>query len=109
MASWQRDRFASANSGSDGGNIETVPVIFDGNRLELNASTKRGGSVTAEIWDAAGTKRLARSRPVSGDSLRHRLEWEDSADIAAFAAKPVTVRFLLKNAKLFAFAFRSRQ
>lgn len=107
LAAWQRDRFAAANSGQDGGYLQTVPVVFSGSRCEINAMTSRGGKVSVEIWNAAGVRRLARSLPVSGDNLRHRLQWEDDTDLASFAGKPVTLRFVLKNAELFAFAFRA--
>ena len=107
LASWQRDRFAAACSGSDGGYLETVPVVFSGGRCEVNAATTgAGGSVVVEIWDAVGARRLDRSRAISGDDLRHQARWEGEADVAALAGTPVTLRFHLKKARLFAFAFR---
>jgi hypothetical protein len=105
LATWKLNRFVSADGPAEGGRLTTVPVVFTGNRLEINASTKPGGSVRVELLDAAG-KVLARSGAFSGDELRHRVAWKDGFEVGRWAGKPVVLRFELKNAGLFAFAFR---
>lgn len=108
LATWRRDRFAAAEAGASGGTLTTVPLTFSGSRLEVNAATNgHHGSVQVELCDALGEKTLARSRAFSGDDLRHRVTWETPVDLTALAGKPVTLRFLLKDARLYAFAFRA--
>lgn len=106
LAKWQWDRFVSADAPAEGGELTTVPVVFRGDRLELNARVKRGGHIQVELLDAAqrpieGFKPAA---PVHGDSLRHRVTWPN---LASLQGKPVTLRFKMKAAELFAFAFRT--
>jgi len=105
IAVWQRDRFVSVDAPAAGGTLTTVPLIFSGNRLELNAATRPGGEIVVEILDKSG-KPVARSKPFAGDDLRHRVEWESPPDFATLAGTPLSVRFRLKDARLFALAFR---
>jgi hypothetical protein len=106
LAIWPLDRFVSVDGQADGGTLTTIPVVFSGDRLELNAATKQHGAITVEIWDAAGKKCIARSEPFSGDELRGKVGWKDGVKIAALAGKPVSLKFHLKNAELYSFAFR---
>jgi hypothetical protein len=105
LATWKLDRFVSVDAPAEGGTLTTVPLTFVGNRLELNAATKPGGSVTVEVLDLAG-KTLARSRAFAGDELRHRVVWNDGTPLSSLAGKALTLRFHLKSAELYAFAFR---
>jgi hypothetical protein len=105
IAVWKRDRFVSVDAPAAGGALTTVPMVFAGSRLELNAATKPGGEIVVEILDKAG-KPLARSKPFSGDNLSHRVEWESPLKLATLASTPVSLRFGMKDASLFAFAFR---
>jgi len=105
IAVWKRDRFVSVDASAKGGTLTTVPVLYQGNRLEINAATRPGGQVVVELLDKAG-KILGRSKPFSGDSLRHRVEWEAPLDLARLSGTPVTLRFRMKSAELYAFAFR---
>lgn len=108
LAIWDRDRFVSADASSDGGALTTVPVIFTGNRLELNARTKPEGFVTVSLLDAAGNPLpgFETSEPVTGDNLRHTVQWNGSTDLSALTGKPIMVRFNMRSAELFSFAFR---
>ncbi len=105
IAVWKRDRFVAVDAPAKGGTLITVPVIYAGRRLELNAATRPGGQVVVELLDRTG-KSLARSKPFSGDALRHRVQWETTLDLAAVAGSPVVLCFRMKNAELYAFAFR---
>jgi len=104
-AKWKLDRFVSAEGPSDGAVVVTRPLHFHGDHLELNAKTTSNGEVTVEILNTAGTT-LATSQSFTGDNLRHRVAWSDTLDLAKLSAQPVTLRFKLRNAELFAFAFR---
>lgn len=105
LVTWKLDRFVSADAPPEGGVLTTVPVAFTGSRLELNAVTKPGGQITVEILNLAG-QTMAQSKPFAGDDLRARLEWMQAVDLAALAGTPVSLRFRLKNAELYSFAFR---
>lgn len=106
LAKWKLDRFVSADGFTDDAVLNTVPVLFDGDHLELNASTLPGGRLTVELLDASGTSVLATSTPVQGDSLRHKVRWNGAFNVADYRKKPVTLRFHLAGAELYSFAFR---
>jgi hypothetical protein len=105
IAVWKRDRFVSVDAPAAGGTLTTVPVTFSGNRLELNAASKAGGEIVVELLDKVG-KLVARSKRCSRDDLRYRVEWESPVNLATLAGAPVSLRFHIKNAALYAFAFR---
>ncbi len=108
LVTWKLDRFASADGPAEGGSVTTIPIKFSGNRLELNAATGGEGSVVVEICNAAG-KRLPEfppSDPFSGDELRHVVAFGGERDVSALAGKPISLRFRLRDARLFSFAFR---
>ncbi|HEY5313509.1 MAG TPA: hypothetical protein VIK18_13370, partial [Pirellulales bacterium] len=104
LVSWKLDRFVSADGPAEGGRLTTVPIQYRGSRLVLNASTADGGSVAVSLFDLHG-QCLARSQPISGDHLRHTVQWNSAADVARWAGQPVVLSFELKKAQLFSFAF----
>ncbi len=108
LAKWKRDRFVSADSGLRGGTLTTVPLVFSGDRLEINARTHAQGNIQVEFLDAAQRpiEGFTISQPVQGDNLRHQVQWKDNSP-AALKGRPVSIRFHIKDAELFAFAFRS--
>jgi hypothetical protein len=108
LAIWQLDRFVSVDAPAAGGALTTVPLVFSGNRLEINARTKPQGRIVVRLLDAAckTIPAYAESAPISGDSLRHVVGWGGNKDIAPLAGKPVVLQFEMKEAELFAFAFR---
>jgi hypothetical protein len=105
LATWKRDRFVSVDAPAEGGTLTTVPLVFSGSRLELNAATREGGQVVVEILDPAG-RLLGRSEAFTGDALRHPVVWETGPALDQLAGKPIVLRFRLRNAELYAFAFR---
>ena len=108
LATWKRDRFVSADGPAEGATLTTVPLKFDGNYLEVNASTKPQGAVRVELLDPAGQplQGFAMSEPITGDSLRHRVVFSRKKDLSALVGKPICLRFHLRDSQLFAFAFR---
>lgn len=106
LAKWTLDRFVSVDGRADGGMVTTVPIVFTGTRLELNAETRAGGEIVVELLDVKGQE-LVRSKPFAGDDLRHRVAWRAPVDLAELAAgQPVVLRFRLRCASLYSFAFR---
>lgn len=108
LAIWQRDRFVSADAPAEGGTLTTVPVVFQGGHLEVNARTSAEGNVRVSLCDAAGVPLpgFEDSDPMQGDNLRHVAAWKGNQDVSALVGKAVVLRFELRNAELFAFAFR---
>lgn len=109
LATWKKDRFASAAGPATGGTLTTVPLRFDGKRLEINAKAKPQGAVGVELLDPAGRPLpgLGLSEPITGDSLKHAVVFPGKGELAALAGKPICLRFHLHDAELFAFAFRN--
>ncbi len=109
LAIWDYDRFVSADAFSEGGSLTTVPVVFDGNALKVNANVK--GSLTVSLLDAAGKPipGFEASDVTKGDNLRHAITWNGKADVSALVGKPVVLRFDMTSAELFAFAFRTAE
>jgi len=94
------DRFVSLDAPSSGGIVETVPVRLHSGELHLNVMSRFGEAVVELINTASGDV-MARSRPISADSLDAAVEWEEHSTFDV--SQPATVRFTLKNACLFAF------
>ncbi len=110
LVKWKLDRFVSADAGSEGGVLTTVPFTYTGSRLELNARVQPGGSIRAEFLDAAGRpiEGAGLSTPCTGDSLRSRVAWAKNVGIVdRLKGKPVSLRFHFRSAELYSFAFRS--
>lgn len=108
LAIWQRDRFVSVDAPAEGGSLTTVPIVFTGDRLEVNAKTGEEGHIAVAVCDAAGAPipGFKVSDPIQGDSLRHVVTWNGSSDVAGFSNQPISLRFNMHDAALFAFAFR---
>jgi hypothetical protein len=108
LATWKKDRFVSADGSASGAELTTVPIQFSARRLELNANVKEGGSITVELLDMS-LNRLAewpKSTPLTGDSLRHVVTFGEHDDVSELADQPIVLRFHLRDAELYSYAFR---
>jgi len=105
------DGLASVRAPYAGGEFVTKPVIFEGSKLELNFSTSAPGSVRVELQSASGAPlpgyTLEDSRELIGDEIEHVYAWRNGPDVSALQGKPVRLRFVMKDADLFAFRFRA--
>jgi len=104
-----RHRLASVNAGARGGEFTTRPVKFDGQHLTLNYATSAAGSVQVELQDETGQPlpgfMLADSIPMYGDELNAAVKWQTKNDVSSLAGMCVRMRFVLKDADLFALRF----
>ena len=110
LVKWKLDRFVSADAGVEGGVLTTEAFTHGGSHLELNARVRPGGSIRAEFLDATGRpiKEAGLSGPCTGDNLRSRVAWSNNPGIVdRLKGKPVSLRFHLRSAELYSFAFRS--
>jgi len=107
------DGFVSADAEYGGGELTTVPVIFSGKRLELNVETSVAGSAQVEILDEAGKPvpefTLAEADIIKGNYIDRIVTWQGRDDVSAVAGKPVRLRFVMRDAKLYAFRFGDEQ
>jgi len=104
------DGFVSVNAGYGGGEFITYPLAFAGDTLELNYSTSAVGSLRAEVQDEQGQPvpgfTLDESQELFGDEVEGAIAWTGGASLAALAGRPVRLRFVMKDADLYAFRFR---
>ncbi len=103
------DGFASVTAPWAGGEMVTKPLTFDGGRLEISYRTSAAGSVRVEIQDASGVPvpghSLADCPEIIGDETDRVVRWNQGADVSALAGRPVRLRFVMKDADLFALSF----
>jgi hypothetical protein len=103
------DGFASVFAPREGGEMITKPLTFRGETLNINFSTSAAGSIRVEIQDAAGKPiegyMLADCAEVFGDAIDYAVRWKGGADVGRLAGKPVRLRFVLKDADLYAVRF----
>ena len=92
----------------EGGTLTTVPLVFSGERLEVNTRVKPGGSATVEVLDVAERPiaGFGRSVAIRGDHLRAPVVWPGVRKIGELRGNPVCLCFRLRNAELYSFAFR---
>ena len=103
------DGFVSIRAGSQGGEMVTRPLIFAGETLEINYSTSAAGSVRVEIQDADGRAipgfSLADCPEIYGDKIDHVVAWKQGSAVGKLAGQTIRLRFVMKDADLFALRF----
>jgi len=104
------DGFASAYAPYAGGELVTKPIAFTGSDLFLNFATSAAGSVRVAVLDAEGNDlegfTLADCPELIGNFLDRRVPWRGGRSIEELAGTPVRLRFVLKDADLYALQFR---
>lgn len=103
------DGFVSASAPMRGGELLTKPLTFRGDRLEVNFSSSAAGGLRVELQDSDGQPipsfSLDDCEEVFGDSLGRVVTWKQGSNVSTLSGKPVRLRFVLKDADLFAFKF----
>jgi hypothetical protein len=103
------DGFVSADAAYAGGEIVTPLLTFVGSKLELNVDSGAGGSIRVELLDE-------NEKPIKGyaeadatalfeNSVCLTASWGTNRSVAALAGKPVKLRLLMRDCKLYAFQF----
>jgi len=86
--------------------VLTKPLMLQGERLQINYATSAVGSVKVEVTDPRGNPIKGFSADdcveMYGDEVEADVRWKD-ADIRSLRGKPVRLRFLLRDADLYAF------
>lgn len=105
------DGFVSMQAPYAGGEFVTKPLKFEGSELAINFSTSITGLVRVEIQDANGQAiegfRLEDCPEIYGDRIEQVVAWKGGADVSSLAGKAIRLRFVMKDADLYAFQFRS--
>ncbi len=103
------DGFASLNASLKGGTAVTKPLVFEGDRLEINFSTSAGGSLRVEIQDVDGNAEpsfaMSDCNLLYGDQLDRVVSWKTGTNVTRLAGKSVRLKFELKDADLYSFRF----
>jgi hypothetical protein len=106
------DGFVSVNAPLSGGEFLTKPLTFAGDKLTLNFATSAAGDIRVELQDAIGTVHpgftLEDCSPLFGDTLNRTVNWKSGSDVSRLAGKTVRLRFVLRDADLYAMQFVGR-
>ena len=104
------DGFVSVQAPLSGGELVTKPIVFEGKELVVNFSTGAAGSILVEMQQADGKPipgyALSDAEETFGDELARVVWWKGGADVSKLAGLPVRLRFVLKDADLYAMRFR---
>jgi hypothetical protein len=104
------DGFASLNAPLAGGEMVTRRVRFEGDRLMLNYSTSAAGSLRVELQDADGKPlpgfTLSECDEIYGDQIERTVSWNHRQDVGDLQGQILRLRFVLRDADLYSFAFR---
>lgn len=103
------DGFASIAAPYAGGEMSTRPLTFHGSRLRINFATSAAGGIRVEIQDRDGRPipgfTLADAVEQIGNELARTVSWKRGDDLSGLQGKPVRLRFVMKDADLYALRF----
>jgi hypothetical protein len=102
------DGFASVRADYDGGEMRTKPLSFQGSKLLLNFATSAAGGIRVEMQDEGGTPipgfTLADCQELIGNDIERAVTFA-SGDLHRLAGQAVRLRFVMKDADLYALRF----
>lgn len=103
------DGFVSVHAPLAGGEFVTKLVIFEGDELEMNFSTSAAGSIRMEIQDEDGRPipgfTLEEIPEIFGDAIEYPVPFRQGSRLTDLAGRPVRLRFVLRDADLYAIRF----
>ncbi len=101
------DGFVSLDAGASPGSLITKPLVFEGEKLELNIVARQPARVALLEESGRAYKGFALEdcRPVRGDSVRWNVTWKGNPDLKQLAGKTVRMKIELQDAKLYALQF----
>ncbi|MFN0195538.1 MAG: hypothetical protein ACKVT0_02250 [Planctomycetaceae bacterium] len=112
-ATLRLDGFVSANAGHEGAELITKPMIFTGNHLDLNVDCSAGGHLNVELQTADGQPipdfTLADSDRIYHNNIRKTVSWKGNADSTSLIGKPIRMRLVMRDCKLYAFQFAEKK
>jgi len=104
------DGFASVQAPLSGGELITKPLIFAGTCVQINFSASAAGSVQVEILRDQMDEPIAGFSlddcvELLGDDIERVVRWSSGSDVGSLEGVPVRLRFVLRDADLYAFQF----
>ncbi len=93
---------------SGSGEVLTKPFTFIGDSMKLNYKCSEGGFIQVELCDQSGQpiEGLAGNDcQLTGDATNQNVSWMSGQTLGKLSGTPVRLRFILKNAELFALQF----
>ena len=107
--SMRLDGFASARAEYSGGELTTKPIKFAGKHLSINFATSAPGSIRVEIQTSDGKPipkfTLDDCREQIGNEIDRIVTWKGGSDVSSLAGQTVRLRFVMKDADLYAIQF----
>lgn len=104
------DGFAAVEAPYEGGELITKTLTFSGTSLYLNYATSAAGSIKVELLDGDGVVipgyEAEACFEIIGNEVSRAVTWNESKDISALSGTPVRLRFIMKDAHLYALQFR---
>jgi len=104
------DGFISINAPYAGGQVTTKPLWFSGKELKLNYAASAAGSIRVELQNAAGIPlenySLSDAVELYGDTIEKTVSWKCGSDLGQLSDRPVRLRFVMKDADLYALRFQ---
>jgi hypothetical protein len=110
VATLRLDGFVSLRAGEASGTLVTTELSCPGGALQVNGDVR--GELKVDVLDQSGTPVPgfgADSVVIRGDNLRHPVRWKRNQILDSLRGRPVKLRFTLKDANLYSFAFQSAQ
>jgi hypothetical protein len=105
---WPRERLVALKVRT-AGSFALWPLVFQGQTVHLNARTTVAGQVQVEAAGPDGQALPGRSftdcDTLAGDFLDRPVTWHGEAALGHAEGSPVTLRFRLRTAELFAVRF----
>jgi hypothetical protein len=91
----------------------TKAFVLEGDHLALNYSTSAAGGIRIEVQTAAGEPipgyTLEECPLMIGDTIDRTVAWAAHSDLRALNGQAVRLRFVMKDADLFALSIRAAQ
>ncbi len=113
FAVWPKGRLCAIEAAGQG-EFTTVGFIPPGNRLRINAVTRRAGGVLVEVCalnpgctnlQPLPGRSFADATPIVGDQFRTLVTWKGAEDLGQPLGQPVALRFRLNQAAIYALDF----
>lgn len=102
----RKDGFACVVAGGDERVVTTKPLIFDGDTLHLNFETSAYGYIYVSVLDENGNIiSNGESVEVFGNTIDRRVVFGEDFDLGSLAGKPVTLKFRMRDAKIYSMWF----
>jgi len=104
------DGFVSVSAPYKGGEMITKYFTFSGEKLHINFATSAAGEVRVEVQDIDGKPipgySIEDSQILIGNEIERVVTWKNGHDVSQLAGKPVRLRFVMKDADLYAMWFK---